>query len=86
MNAEIDLPGTNEAAKRDVFLLGRTPNRHLAFGIGRHRCLGAHLARLEVRVAVEEILQRLPDYQVTGEVGWNELGPLPVRFSASEAS
>lgn len=75
-----------EFPEPDRFLLGRTPNRHLAFGIGRHRCLGAHLARLEVRVAVEEILQRLPDYQVTGEVGWNELGPLPVRFSASGAS
>jgi len=52
----------------------------MAFGMGRHRCLGAHLARLEIRVAVEEILKHLPDYKVTEEVGWNEMGPLPVSF------
>lgn len=66
----------------DKFVLGRAPNRHMAFGMGRHRCLGSHLARLEIRVAVEEILQRIPDYQVTEAVGWNEMGPLPVSFAA----
>jgi len=69
-----------EFPEPDKFILGRSPNRHMAFGMGRHRCLGAHLARLEIRVAVEEILKHLPDYKVTEEVGWNEMGPLPVSF------
>jgi cytochrome P450 len=42
----------------------RDPNRHLAFGGGIHRCLGSHLARQELRVAVREWHQRYPDYRV----------------------
>jgi hypothetical protein len=48
--------------------LERTGARHLAFGDGIHFCLGAPLARLEARVALEEILARVPDYRVTGSV------------------
>jgi cytochrome P450 len=44
--------------------LDRQPNRHFAFGVGIHRCLGAQLGRLMGRVALEEILRRLPDYEV----------------------
>lgn len=44
------------------FDLERSANRHIAFGVGVHRCLGSNLARLEIRVALEEILRRLPDY------------------------
>ena len=44
----------------DVFNIRRTPNRHLAFGFGIHYCLGAPLARLEGRVAIDVLLQRLP--------------------------
>ncbi len=40
----------------------RPRNRHLSFAVGRHRCVGAHLARLELTVSFEEILQRIPDF------------------------
>jgi cytochrome P450 len=42
----------------------RATNRHLAFGGGIHRCLGSHLARLELRVAVEQWHRRIPDYSL----------------------
>jgi cytochrome P450 len=45
----------------DVFDLDRTSNRHLAFGAGPHRCAGSNLARLNLRVALEELLPRLQD-------------------------
>jgi len=42
----------------------REPNKHVAFGGGHHLCLGAHLARLELRVALEELHLRIPDYSI----------------------
>jgi cytochrome P450 len=48
----------------DVVQLDRARNRHAAFGLGRHRCLGAHLARMELRVALEEWLARYPDFEL----------------------
>jgi cytochrome P450 len=44
--------------------LDRTPNRHLAFGAGVHRCIGAHLARMELRVGLEEFLRRIPQFHL----------------------
>ncbi len=50
------------------FDIHRDPGDHLAFGTGRHLCLGASLARLEVRVTLEELLPRLADVEVAGPV------------------
>ena len=55
----------------DEMVLDRRPNRHLTFGVGGHRCLGAHLARVEMRVVLAETLRRLGDYAVRhDEVRW----------------
>ncbi|MEZ0355250.1 cytochrome P450 [Mycobacterium sp. SA01] len=48
----------------DEVQLDRTPNRHLAFGSGPHRCIGSHLARIEVAAALEAIHRRIPDYRI----------------------
>jgi cytochrome P450 len=47
--------------------IGRTPNRHLAFGTGAHQCAGMALARLEGAIAVSRFLARFPDYALSGE-------------------
>jgi cytochrome P450 len=47
--------------------LDRRPTKHIAFGLGRHLCLGAHLARAEMQVALEVLLQRLPKLRLVEE-------------------
>jgi cytochrome P450 len=51
-----------------AFRVDRTPNRHLAFGVGEHFCLGAHLARLELRVAYKHLLPRIEEIELAGPV------------------
>jgi len=53
-----------EFARSDVVDFERNPNRHVAFGAGVHRCLGSHLARQELRVALAEWHRRIPDYRL----------------------
>jgi cytochrome P450 len=48
----------------DKFIIDRMENRHLAFGLGIHRCAGSNLARLELRVAIEEFIKRYPRFEV----------------------
>jgi cytochrome P450 len=63
------------AANRDAaefacpadFDLDRGPNRHIAFGAGPHRCAGSNLARMNLRVAIEEVLRRMPDIRLVGD-------------------
>ena len=74
-------------AAPNVFNMDREPNEHIAFGVGRHFCLGAPLARLEARVALGDFLSRFGSFEMTGpwepRKGLHVLGParLPIRFS-----
>ncbi len=48
----------------DRFVIDRAQNRHLAFGVGIHRCAGSNLARMELRVALEEWLSAIPEFEL----------------------
>ena len=79
--AEFQCPG-------DV-MLDRSPNRHVAFGLGAHRCIGAPLARVMFEVMVKAVLDRLPDYEIDldgveryqGNPTMDGVGSLPVTFT-----
>jgi len=53
----------------DTFRIDRNPNPHLAFGFGPHYCLGANLARLEIRIVFEELFTRLRDIRMADGAG-----------------
>jgi cytochrome P450 len=61
--------------RADEVVLDRERNRHAAFGLGIHRCLGSNLARMELRVALEEWMARVPDFELAsddpGAVRWS---------------
>lgn len=71
----------------DVFRLDRSPNRHITFGAGRHLCLGARLARLELAAFLTELTARVSTLELTGEPVYNAsnftwgLTHLPVRLT-----
>jgi cytochrome P450 len=73
----------------DDVVLDRAPNRHVAFGLGPHRCIGAPLARVMFEVMVKAVLERIPDYVVdvagvhhySGNPSMTGLGKLPVTFT-----
>jgi cholest-4-en-3-one 26-monooxygenase len=76
----------------DKFDVGRDPNDHFAFAYGEHFCLGAHLARLEIRLIFEEILDRMPDVELDGEVEWlasnllHGVKRMPIKFTPRRAA
>ena len=75
------------------FRLDRKANNHLSFGHGIHTCIGMHLARIELKIAVEEVLSRIPDFEliepvpepkIRGGLMW-AFDSLPVRVNAGSA-
>jgi cytochrome P450 len=70
-----------EFGNGDVVDFERERNRHLAFGAGAHRCLGSHLARMELRIAMEEWHKRIPEYEIKpGETPTYSPGIREVQF------
>jgi cholest-4-en-3-one 26-monooxygenase len=71
-----------------AFDIGRDPNNHVAFGAGIHFCLGASLARLEIRITLQTVLERLRDIRPAGEMVRlrsnvsHAIDHLPIRFAA----
>jgi cytochrome P450 len=86
----LPFPSGNRDPDADQVLLDRAENRHAAFGLGIHRCLGSNLARMELRVALEEWMARYPEFELAhpAAVTWSAgqvRGPrrIPVRIGAT---
>jgi hypothetical protein len=69
----------------DKVIIDRKENRHSAFGLGIHRCVGSNLARLEMTVAVEEWLKRIPRFTLAGGVRGRK-APCAARASCRSSS
>jgi cytochrome P450 len=94
----VNLAAANRDEKQfpdpERFVLDRPRNAHVAFGGGLHYCIGQHLARAEMRIAVRSLLRRLPDIRLAGDIGEAGLtgGKLmaitsvPVEFTPSSSS
>jgi cytochrome P450 len=77
-------------ADADQVVIDRKQNPHAAFGLGIHRCVGSNLARMEMTIAIEEWLKRIPDFRLdpAGTIAWSEgtvRGPrqLPLLFGTA---
>ncbi len=93
----MNFPGANRDEEHfdraDEFVIDRERNRHLAFGVGIHRCAGSNLARMELRIALEEWLAAIPDFELADPAavtwaGGQVRGPrsVPVIFASSSAT
>jgi cytochrome P450 len=62
----------------DEIIIDRFPNRHAAFGLGVHRCIGSNLARMSFKTMIGEVLTRLPDYEIRQEgiVRYEDVGTI----------
>lgn len=76
----------SQFAEPERCILDRSPNRHLGFGAGVHRCLGAPVARMELGITLERLIERVSSWEVVGQVQWKPRGDrrglfnLPVRI------
>jgi cytochrome P450 len=76
-------------ANPEACVIGRAPNRHVVFGYGRHKCIGEGLARLELRIALEEVLAGTRSFALDGPIRrdrWQShgLNRLPLRFQVND--
>ena len=75
-----------------TFDITRTPNDHIAFGMGEHFCLGSHLARLELYAMFEGLFERLPDLELAGPIHRlrsnliSGIKHMPVRYTPSRTT
>src|SRR3954453_9933776 len=90
----LSFPAANRDPKMfpdaDKVVIDRRENRHAAFGLGIHRCVGSNLARMEMQVALEEWLKRIPDFALdpAGTVTWSQgtvRGPRQLPFLLGKA-